>query len=326
VASDGRLIPARREPVAISRRSRWAIGAAGVSSYVTGCVAVFTRANEAGPVALIAVGAVLFLLGVVGTLPTRLKWGDSEAQWQLEIAESVEQVDRATDEIGALLDRKGATLGALLAGEATTLADQSDETARQVQALERDIRRLRHTGGDDAVPTDALLELARWHMAQQDWREAARHFDEYIARVDAEWDVYFSLGVANANQRGGASTDRAALRAYDEAMARLPEGTRTPLLPRLYSYRAAIKKRLGRLVEAKADAEVAQQLSISRYEMVDSTYNLACIEAMLGNRSEALRELRALKELGGIRLVTGHLEDYFRSLADDPEFQSLLLP
>ena len=89
-------------------------------------------------------------------------------------------------------------------------------------------------------------------MAQQDWWEASRHLSEYTDRVDADWDVYFSLGVANANQRGGASSDRAALRAYDEAMARVPDGAATPLLPRLYSYRAAIKKRLGRLVEAKA--------------------------------------------------------------------------
>ena len=106
LAGDGRLVPGRRGPVAIALRSRWAIGLAGAASCVAGSVAVFCRPNDAGPVALIAAGAVLFLLGVVGTLPTRLKWGDNEAQWQLEIAESLEQVDRATDEVGALLDRK----------------------------------------------------------------------------------------------------------------------------------------------------------------------------------------------------------------------------
>jgi hypothetical protein len=65
---------------------------------------VFVTSVEAGPVALLVLGSLMFFIGVLGFAPTRLKWGDKEAEWQLgrkigkelsEAAESLPLAERA---------------------------------------------------------------------------------------------------------------------------------------------------------------------------------------------------------------------------------------
>jgi hypothetical protein len=55
------------------------LAAAGLGS---GAAAVFVTRLEAGPVALVAAGPVLLMVGASGRLPTRLKVGDNEAVWE----------------------------------------------------------------------------------------------------------------------------------------------------------------------------------------------------------------------------------------------------
>jgi len=106
-------------------------------------------------------------------------------------------------------------------------------------------------------------------------------------------------------------------------MRRLPADPPQNMAARLYSHRSGMKKRLGLLGEAKSDAQIASQLAQERYEQVDAIYNLACIEAMLGNRDAAIAHVAELSRLGAVRLVRGHLHDYFSSLLPDPEFRAL---
>jgi tetratricopeptide (TPR) repeat protein len=162
------------------------------------------------------------------------------------------------------------------------------------------------------------------YLAQRDWARAAQYLEYYVQLTDADWETYFALGVANMNMRAGQKSDLRALMAYDHAIAIIPPDASASLRARLYSYRAAAKKRLGRLEEARSDAIIAKSLAGKGYEFVDATYNLASIEAMMGNRDAALTQLRELAQLGGLRLVLGHIDDYFSSLKDDPEFQELL--
>ncbi|MBM2616857.1 hypothetical protein JIG36_14950 [Actinoplanes sp. LDG1-06] len=61
---------------------RWFAGFLGISSLGAGGTAVFTTDVEAGPVALLLVGAVFSLVSMSGRLPSRLKVGDNEAEWQ----------------------------------------------------------------------------------------------------------------------------------------------------------------------------------------------------------------------------------------------------
>src|ERR1700677_3852737 len=280
----------QRHAVKVQPWARWAAGFLGVAGAGSGGAAVFLTHVEAGPVALIAAGVLFLFLALGGVLPTRLKIGDNEAEFQ-ELVESVAHIQRQVPEVGALA-----------------------EDVRQVEAK----------AGHDLVPPGALLEIGKWYLAQQDWATGARYLDGYVNRVNADWETYFMLGVAYANTRQGEQADRAALRAYDEAMARWPADPPAGMTARLYSYRSGIKKRLRRLREAKADAEIALRLVEAGYEYVDATYNLACIEAMLGNREAALQYITELNRLGAVYLIIGHLNDYFSTLRDDPEFRDLL--
>ena len=51
---------------------------------------------------------------------------------------------------------------------------------------------------------------------------------------------------------------------------------------------------------------------------------LPCVEAMLGNREAALQHIAELSRLGATYRIPAHLNDYFSSLRDDPEFRRLL--
>jgi hypothetical protein len=92
-------LPARPEHPATPRQlGPWSrIGATtiGLAGLGSGAVADFVTHLEAGPVGLLAVGFLLLVIGMSGRLPTRLKLGDNEAEWQEErgaFAEFVEQV------------------------------------------------------------------------------------------------------------------------------------------------------------------------------------------------------------------------------------------
>jgi hypothetical protein len=315
----------RRQAVKVQPWARWVAGFAGAAGCGSGGVAVFLTHLEAGPVALIAGGVLFLLLALGGVLPTRLKIGDNEAEWQ-EVAESVASIQRQVPQVGALLDSSGVSLDAILSGEISATDPSLIQAGVRVGALAEDIRLLEARAGHDLVPPDALLEIGKWYLARQDWATAAKYLDAYVNRVDADWEAYFMLGVAYANSRQGEATDRASLRAYDEAMARWPANPPADTTARLYSHRSAMKKRLGRLREARADAEIALELAEGghEYEYVDATYNLACIEAMLGNREAALQHVAELSRLGAAYRIRAHLNDYFSGLRENPAFRRLL--
>jgi hypothetical protein len=75
-----------RAAVQLTRPMRWAALALGLAGLGAGGAAVFITHLEAGPVALLAAGLVLALIGLGGVMPTRLKIGDNEAEWMQERA------------------------------------------------------------------------------------------------------------------------------------------------------------------------------------------------------------------------------------------------
>lgn len=319
----------RRQAVKVQPWARWVAGFLGAAGVGSGGTAVFLTHVEAGPVALIGGGVLFLFLALGGVMPTRLKIGDNEAEWQ-ELAESVANIQRQAPEVGALLDSGGVSLDAILSGQIPASNPGLVQAGVKVGALAEDVRQLEAKAGQDLVPPDALREIGRWYLAQKDWITGAKYLNAYVRRVEADWETYFTLGTAYTNSRQGEQTDRAALRAYDEAMMRWPSDPPSGMTARLYSHRSATKKRLGRLLEAKADAEIALKLAKAEvvetdYEYVDATYNLACIEAMLGNREAALRHVAELSRLGATYRILGHLDDYFSILRDDPEFRDLII-
>lgn len=85
------VMPAIRRPAnklsTPSRVTAYALGFAGLGA---GGVAVFITHVEAGPVALLAVGLIFMIIALSGRLPTRLKIGENEAEWQGVAGEVIE--------------------------------------------------------------------------------------------------------------------------------------------------------------------------------------------------------------------------------------------
>ncbi len=84
----------------------WVLGLAALGGGVAGA---FIGHLEAPPVALLAVGTIFVLVGMSGQLPRRLKFGDSEAEWERTVASAVgeiaEQVPQARlDRVAGALD------------------------------------------------------------------------------------------------------------------------------------------------------------------------------------------------------------------------------
>lgn len=92
--ADGPALDAKpqRRPIRIDAWARWVAGIIGVTGFVAGGTATFTRDVEAGPVALIAVGALFLIVSLAGFLPTRLKVGDNEAEWLESAGEALADV------------------------------------------------------------------------------------------------------------------------------------------------------------------------------------------------------------------------------------------
>jgi tetratricopeptide (TPR) repeat protein len=314
----------RREAIVIASWARWLAGILGLGGLGTGGAAVFLTHVEAGPVALIGAGVLFLFLALGGVLPTRVRVGDAEAEFHRQVRQSVERIEQRTPAVGVLMDAGGVSLAAVAAGKAPVPNPSLVRAGVEVGSLAEEVRQLEAIAGEQTVPPAALLELGRWYLAQQDWARGADYLDAYVRRADADWEAYFILGVAYANLRQGEKTDLASLNAYNEAMRRLPPDLQQDTVARLYSHRSGIKKRVGLLRDAKTDAEIARQLAQKRYERVDAVYNLACIEAMLGNRDAAIARIAELSRLGAVHLVRGHLHDYFSSLLADPEFQALV--
>src|ERR1700722_4583724 len=81
-----------RSATRLGRPSRWAAFILGLAGMGAGGLAAFKAHLEAPPVALLAVGLILAIVGLAGVLPTRLKIGDNEAEFYQEQQRQVAKV------------------------------------------------------------------------------------------------------------------------------------------------------------------------------------------------------------------------------------------
>lgn len=235
-------------------------------------------------------------------------------------AQSTRQVSSSAERLGQSLEAAGADPTALASGRVDANEDIRTDLAKLLAAVSR----LEQQSTDSStIPLEALLAAANGLMAAHRWIEAARYFDMYVAKMDANWEVQFLRGVAYANTRAGFPSNLSALRAYNEAIALAPHTIEPNLMARLFAYRGAIAKRLNRLDQAEHDLLLARNKATASYELADIAYNLACVYAMTNRKKETLSELRILRELNpqGPAIVRAHIDDYFSNLRDDPEFR-----
>lgn len=247
------------------------------------------------------------------------KWTEREkAQLQLEVDNLREQLSMAG--VKSTLD----------ANEAI------DRISRDVRdALERRLKEVSAAiskQNEDSENPEAALQLGRGYMTTGQWSLAAEYLQVYLRHNPADFETQFARGLAYMNLRGGFDTDLSALRAYNEAIAFAPMNRLTrkqsPLGARLFIYRGAVLKRLGRLEEAEKDVRIGLATATDDYERADGIYNLACILALQGDKERlvsTLREARSLRRKGYVaKNVKAHMADYFKKFSTDSDVLALL--
>lgn len=211
-----------------------------------------------------------------------------------------------------------------------SLSDAPEDTRNRVLRLLNELRDTvdtlpESTGPESVIDPDAILALAEGLMAQSKWVEAGRELEAYARVRPADWEANNLRGVAFANSRKGVETDLESLRAYNEAIAFFPSGAEPNRWARLFAYRGAMLKRLGRLEESEADLVIAQRHASQDYEIHDIIYNLAGVFAMQRKREQLLEAVRRLsRKRRLLAAIRAHLDDYFEAYRNDEEFLQLI--
>lgn len=254
----------------------------------------------------------------------RLKEWSEREKTELKI-----KLEEAKAKVDALLKQEGLDPSALVAGK--RLSESTNELQGTVKRLTAEMQetvlKLETLGGrmNEGKAASAARTIAMAEMASGRYNDAASQYDTLAASGSATWEDHLSRGVAHANAGQGRISDIAALRSYSDAIALAPEELDQNRRARLFTYRAAMLKRLGRLAEAEHDLSISIDLAKAEYERLDAHYNLACIYAMQGRGEEMYEQLSKLQ--GSRRFlagVAGHLHDYFAKFKTESRLQSIL--
>lgn len=226
--------------------------------------------------------------------------------------------DRLRSELSNRLSEAGFSLDAFVTG--TAIDELKQAVAENISDL---VQRMEERSGhlNDEKPPQWYLELAKAHMVQSDWLQAADNFDEYLLHNPSDFDVQFARGVALANSRQGTKTELRAYRSYCEAVAFVPNNIDENLKSRLFTYRGAMLKRLNRPSDALPDIEYGFSLAKQDREKGDALYNLACVFAQLGETTRLYDTMRLMK--GYPQFLTYALADaegYFANYSHDEKF------
>ena len=184
-----------------------------------------------------------------------------------------------------------------------------NELTHQLQSAEKEI-----------IDLDTIREIAQTCLWQGRWADAAKYFDTYVSKRPKDWLAQIYRGVAydyfSVDSNAAAES---ALEAYDKALTGAPESICNNWKARLYTYRGAIKKRLHRIKDAKADFEKALQCGAKDDRVVrDVYYNLLCVNAIGGDDrgvatwfSKLMDNARDPKR--ELALIEKHQNDYFKN-------------
>jgi tetratricopeptide (TPR) repeat protein len=270
----------------------------------------------------------LFVVGIF-VLLTRFRAQMQEDVFYSQYVRDQRQIGLLSQTLGDVFATQG--LDAVRVAEGYSLREGPEVVRNQVRELASSLQALVERVGErptsdarQGIPTETLQEIGTALMADGRWSEAAPYLDEYSRRMPDDWAGHYARAVAHQNSRMGAVSNLAALRAYNDTVSLAPGTLDANLRGRLFTYRGAALKRLGRLAEAEADLELAKQLVSTQREREDLLYNLAGLYAMTGRKSQAIEAVRSLQETSYIASIRAHLNDYFRSIRNDAEFMSIL--
>lgn len=238
------------------------------------------------------------------------------------------QLDKLTSQLRRSMN--AADLNHLSLARGRSLSDVPRDTREHVRQLLNDLMSsidnltTEQSVKDENIDPDTTLALAQGFMAERRWFEAAKKYEEYARLIADNWEINYARGVAFANSRRNPETNLSSVRAYNDAIAFAPPEIEQNMRARLFAYRGAIFKRLGRLDEAEADLHIARKLATRQFEILDIHYNFACIHALRGEREKLMDSIKSIREysnyFGPISAICAHLDDYFAAYANDVEF------
>lgn len=278
--------------------------------------------------AVLVIAAILnvpLFLGCMFLLQTRFR---PEMQSDEHYSEYLKQKDKAkilASQVRERMSEEGLDLVDLIQGRAMSTSS-ADNIRPLVAELSQSIKLLQNKReSDTSVDPESLRALAHGELGVGNWLAAARILDEYAEHRPDDFEANFSRGVAYANARGGQQTNVHALRAYNDAVASIPDSLDANYRARLFTYRGAMLKRMHRFEEALADLHVAQSLATADYETTDLMYNFASTYAMMGDRNRMIEAIRGLPPHSEIlTLIRARIDDYFSNFANDKEFLALI--
>lgn len=278
--------------------------------------------------AVLVIAAILnvpVFLGCMFLLQTRFRPEMQSDEHYADYLKQKEKTQILASQVREQMDEAGVDLADLVQGHGMT-ASAVEHIRPLVKELNESVRSLRNERvRDTGVDPDSLRTLAHGELAVGNWLAAARILDEYAKHSPDDFEASFSRGVAYANARDGHKTNVAALRAYNDAVASMPESLDANYHARLFTYRGAMLKRMHRFEEALADFHISESLATNEYEVHDLLYNLASVYAMMGDRDKMMDVMRRIPAGSEIfSVIRARLGDYFSTFSHDEEFLQLI--
>lgn len=264
---------------------------------------------------------VPLFLGFMFFLQTRFRPEMQSDEHYSKYLEQKKKLYGLTSQMREQIDQAGLSLVDLVQGRTMSSSD-IDNIRPLIEEMSESIKSLQDNNENaKSVDPDSLRVLAQGELGVGNWSIAAKILNEYAKHRPEDFEANFSRGVAYANSRDGVSTDLGALRAYNDAVASMPESLDGNYRARLFTYRGAMLKRMRRFEEAIADFKIAEKTATNEYEQSDLLYNLASTYALMGDRSRMMEIIHGLPiESRVMRNIRARLGDYFKEFSDDKEF------
>lgn len=244
------------------------------------------------------------------------EWAEKEKE------DLIAQLESAKNKANEILKSEGLTIDSLAIGE--RLTDSANELGATLEQLATEMKDKLEALSEykqsylSHESNSINRTIAMADMAAGKYEEAALAFGKY-SNSSIDWKEHLSRGVAYANARAGDNANLLALRAYNDTLAYAPREGDQNMIARVFTYRGAILKRLGRYGEAISDLSMALKLASKQQEILDTNYNLACVYALQGEKENMQKHLKEIKSSPRYSsAVSNHFHDYFGKFKDDP--------
>ena len=258
----------------------------------------------------------------LAVLEERIKLKDDTVSFvEREKSTLLSERDNLQKKLNLILNEEGLTIHQISQNPNTNLNSEVENNIQEILNKMEILQTKLHIETD----AESYLSMAEGYYSKKEWEKAAIYFEKAASIFKDNWEIHLSKAISIANTRKSANSNIEALKAYNDAITYLPDSIDTHIKGRIYIYRGAMYKRLSRLEEAENDIQYGLTMTDRKYEVLDATYNLACIYAMKGNKEKMLMTIKLLK--GEKRFIKGikfQLNNYFKKYREDEDLKKLI--